>query len=245
MYIGNMVQNTHNKISYNSKKLRKTDSSEHIIVPDTHEGIISKETFFKVQDILNDRTSERKTDGQLEYLLGGLLYCKDCGRSIRISKDVLKKSIRHYTQCNLYTRKGKFGVCSSHRVNYDWLEEEVIEYLQDVCRTFCKHYDFSEVEDNSKSIVIKNIKEINKKIEKVQNTLNTHKIAIDTLYMDKVHGLVDEDMYKRIYEKTKIEIKKLEEELTDLEKQKEINEKQQGSNFTFNKCKKFVLDYMS
>ena len=117
--------------------------------------------------------------------------------------------------------------------------------MQDVCRTFCKHYDFSEVEDNSKSIVIKNIKEINKKIEKVQNTLNTHKIAIDTLYMDKVHGLVDEDMYKRIYEKTKIEIKKLEEELTDLEKQKEINEKQQGSNFTFNKCKKFVLDYMS
>ena len=46
-----------------------------------------------MQDILNDRTSERKTDGQLEYLLGGLLYCKDCGRSIRISKDVLKKSI--------------------------------------------------------------------------------------------------------------------------------------------------------
>lgn len=238
MYIGNMVQNTHNKISYNSKKLRKTDSSQHIIVPDILEGIISKETFFKVQDILNDRTSERKTDGQLKYLLGGLLYCKDCGRSISISKDVLKKSIRHYTQCNLYTRKGKFGVCSSHRVNYDWLEEDVIEYLQDVCGTFCKHYDFNEVEDNSESIVIINIKEINKKTCKVQNTLNTHKTTIDSLYMDKVHGLVDEDMYKRIYEKTKIEIKKLEEELTNLKKQKD-------SNSTFSKCKKSVLDYMS
>ncbi len=246
MYIGNMVQNTHNKISYNSKKLRKTDSSEHIIVPDTHEGIISKKTFFKVQDILKNRTSERKTDGQLEYLLGGLLYCKDCGRSIRISKDFLKKSIRHYTQCNLYTRKGKFGACSSHRVNYDWLEEEVIEYLQDVCGNFCKHYDFSEIEDNSESIVIKNIKEINKKTRKVQNILNTHKATIDTLYMDKVHGLVDEDIYKRIYEKTKVEIKKLEEELTSLEKQKEINEKQQQNlNSTFSKCKKSALDYMS
>lgn len=63
--------------------------------------------------------------------------------------------------------------------------------------------------------------------------------------MDKVHGLVDEDMYKRIYEKTKIEIKKLEEELTNLEKQKEINEKQQDSNSTFSKCKKSVSDYMS
>lgn len=245
MYIGNMVQNTHNKISYNSKKLRKTDNSEHIIVPNTHEAIISKEIFLKVQDVLNDRTSERKTDEQLEYLLGGLLYCKDCGRSILISKDILKKSVRHYIQCNLYTRKGKFGVCSSHRVNYDWLEEDIIGYLQDICGTFCKHYDFNEVECNSESIVIKNIKEINRKIEKVQNTLNTYKTTIDSLYMDKARGLVDEDMYKRIYDKTKIEIKKFEEELTSLEHQREINEKQQDSSSTFSKCKKSVLDYMS
>lgn len=245
MYIGNMVQNTHNKISYNSKKLRKTDVNEHIVVPNTHEAIIDKATFDKVQNILNDRTTERKTDEQLEYLLGGLLYCKDCGRSIRISKDVLKSGIRHYTQCNLYTRKGKFGICSSHRVNYDWLEEDIIEYLQDVCEAFCKHYDFNEIEDNSESIIIKNIKEANKKIEKVQNSLNSHKATIDNLYMDKVHGLVDEDMYKRIYEKTKVEIKKLEEELSSLEKQKQENELQQDSNSTFNKCKKSVLDYMS
>ena len=60
------------------------------------------------------------------------------------------------------------------------------------------------------------------------------------------YGLVDEDIYKRIYEKTKVEIKKLEEELTSLEKQKEINEKQQQNlNSTFSKCKKSALDYMS
>ncbi len=244
MYIGNMVQNTHNKISYNSKKLRKTDASEHIVVPNTHEAIIDKITFKKVQDILNDRTMMRKTDEQLEYLLGGLLYCKDCGRSIRISKDILKNGIRHYTQCNLYTRKGKFGVCSSHRINYDWLEEDVILYLQNICKTFCKHYDFNEIEDNSKSIIIKNIKETNKKIEKTENTLNSHKKTIDNLYMDKVHGLVDEDMYKRIYNKEKQEIKKLEDKLSDLMKIKETNKKQDSNN-TFNKYKKFLLDYMS
>lgn len=245
MYIGNMVQNTHNKISYNSKKLRKTDVSEHIIVPNTHEAIIDKKVFYKVQNILNDRTMIRKTDEQLEYLLGGLLYCKDCGRSLRISKDILKNGIRRYTQCNLYTRKGKFGICSSHRINYDWLEEDVILYLQDVCGDFCKHYDFNEIEDNSESIIIKNIKEVKKKIEKVQNTLNSYKRTIDNLYMDKVHGLVDEDMYKRIYEKTRVEIKKLEEKLYDLEKQKERNEKQKDSSSTLNKYKKSMLDYMS
>ena len=244
MYIGNMVQNTFNKVSYNSKKLRKTDTSEYIVVPNTHEVIISKETFDKVQDLLNSRTKDKKTDSQLEYLLGGLLYCKECGRSIRISKDVLKTTVRHYTQCNLYTRKGKFGVCSSHRINYDWLEEDIIEYLQNICEEFCKYYDFNELEDNSEEIVIKNLREINKKIEKIDNEINSHKNMIDSLYMDKVSGLVDEDMYKRIYDKTKTEIKKLEIELEELVRKKDNNKSVQNTS-SFNRCKKSVLDYMS
>ena len=244
MYIGNMVQNTFNKVSYNSKKLRKTDTSEYIVVPNTHEVIISKETFDKVQDLLNSRTKDKKTDSQLEYLLGGLLYCKECGRSIRISKDVLKTTVRHYTQCNLYTRKGKFGVCSSHRINYDWLEEDIIEYLQNICEEFCKYYDFNELEDNSEEIVIKNLREINKKIEKIDNEINSHKNMIDSLYMDKVSGLVDEDMYKRIYDKTKAEIKKLEIELEELVRKKDNNKSVQNTS-SFNRCKKSVLDYMS
>ena len=245
MYIGNMVQNTHNKISYNSKKLRKTSKDELIIVEGTHEGIVSKETFDKVQDILHKKTTTRVTDHQLDYLLGGLLYCHECGRNIRISEDILKSGVRHYTQCNLYTRKGKYGICSSHRINYDWLEEDILEYLQDVCEKFCKHYDFNELEGSSENIVTKNLKEINQKIEKLNNLLNSQKSAIDNLYMDKVKGLVDEEMYKRIYDKTKQEINRLNMELEELNNKKQINEKQPSDNTSFNKCRRSVLDYMS
>ena len=76
-----------------------------------------------------------------------MLYCHECGRNIRISEDILKSGVRHYTQCNLYTRKGKYGICSSHRINYDWLEEDILEYLQDVCEKFCKYYDFNELQN--------------------------------------------------------------------------------------------------
>ena len=245
MYIGNMVQNTHNKISYNSKKLRKTSKDELIIVEGTHEGIVSKETFDKVQKILKDKSVFWITAHQYDYLLGGLLYCHDCGRHIRISEDVLKSGIRHYTQCNLYTRKGKYGICTSHRINYDWLEEDIIEYLQEVCEKFCKNYDINEIEDNSESIVMKNLREINIKIEKLSNILNSHKSTIDNLYMDKIKGIVDEDMYKRIYDKTKIEMDRIKIELEDLDRKKQINEKQTNDNPSFNICKKAVLDYMS
>lgn len=67
---------------------------------------------------------------------------------------------------------------------------------------------------------------------------------MDSLYLDKVHGLVDEEMYKRIYEKTMKEIKKLELEISELERQKGINESKQDNNSSFSKCKKSALDYM-
>ena len=248
MYIGNMVQNTHTKISYNSKKLRKTTKEELIIVEGTHEGIVSKEKFDKVQKILNDSSAKytrRITDNQLNYLLGGMIYCKDCGRGIRISKDVLKTGVRHYTQCNLYTRKGKFKVCSSHRVNYDWLEEDIIEYLQEVCEKFCDHYDFNEVRDNSEDIVIKNLIELNTKIERLNKLLNSHKSTIDSLYIDKIKGFVDEEMYKRIYDKTRREMDRINSELEGLNKKKETYEKQTPDNTEFSRCKNSVLNYMS
>lgn len=64
--------------------------------------------------------------------------------------------------------------------------------------------------------------------------------TIDSLYLDKVHGLVDEDMYKKNYEKTMKEIKKLELEISELKRQKGINESKQNHNSKFFKCKKVL-----
>ncbi len=52
-------------------------------------------------------------------------------------------------------------------------------------------------------------------------------------------------MYKGIYNKTKIEIDKLSLEIEELDKKKQINEKQTTNDSKFNRCKKSVLDNMS
>ena len=72
-----------------------------------------------------------------------------------------------------------------------------------------------------------------------------NKSIIDDLYVDKTQGLVDKDMYKRIYDKTKKEIDVIELELKDLIDKRRINENQQKDTSLFNRCKKSVLDYMS
>ena len=73
MYIGNMVQNICNKIRYNSKKKRATKKEDHIIVENTHDAIIDKETFDEVQKLL---VSKKKVVTNSSYLFGGLLTCK-------------------------------------------------------------------------------------------------------------------------------------------------------------------------
>jgi hypothetical protein len=92
---------------------------------------------------------------------------------------------------------------------------------------------------------MKNLQDINQKIERLNNMLNSYKSTIDNLYIDKIKGLVDEEMYKRIYNKTKIEIEKINLELEDLNRKKQINEKQTSDSTSFNKCKRSVLNYMS
>ena len=77
------------------------------------------------------------------------------------------------------------------------------------------------------------------------NLLNSHKSTIDNLYMDKIKGLVDKEMYKRIYNKTNKEITRINMKLEELNKKKEVNEKQTTNNSKFSGCKNSVLDYMS
>ena len=154
------------------------------------------------------------------------MICKNCGKE----NDVNMKFC---------------GECGSRLT--DILEEDVIEYLQQMCEKLSKYYEFDEVGDNSSSIVEKNLKEVSEKIDKINSEIVNHRSTIDALYIDKVKGLVDEDMYKRIYEKTRNIILNLEMDLNDLNKKKRLNEEQTKTTVTssFHRCKKAVLDYMS
>ena len=76
VYIGNTVQNKMSVISYKVKKLRKMEKEKYIRVENTHEPIIDKDVFEKVQILHKERT--KKIIKQYDYLLRGLIYCKHC-----------------------------------------------------------------------------------------------------------------------------------------------------------------------
>ena len=52
MYIGNTVQNKRSRISYKNRKLRSNPQEQWNIVENTHEPIIEKQLFDKVQKMV-------------------------------------------------------------------------------------------------------------------------------------------------------------------------------------------------
>ena len=83
-YIGNTVHYRESNVSYKNKHRIRKDKSEWLVVENTHEAIISREDFDKVQQMIgNRRRSQKKTKGT--QIFAGLVKCADCGWSLGYS----------------------------------------------------------------------------------------------------------------------------------------------------------------
>ena len=110
MYTGCMVQNKSFR-TLCSKTVSALPKDKWIIVPDTHEPIIDKQTFDRVQTLLSNNIRQPSLKNNI-HLLAGIIKCGDCGRAmVRISRN--KKSL---FVCGSYNRYGK-NTCSSHRIS--------------------------------------------------------------------------------------------------------------------------------
>lgn len=84
MYIGNMVQGRTKRSLYNNMPFKIMDKDHWIIVENTHEAIISKEDFYRVQEMLaeyNRKPAVRKTHKK-ENIFKGKVICGECGHKM-------------------------------------------------------------------------------------------------------------------------------------------------------------------
>lgn len=76
-------------LSYKVHKLVDVPKEDWIIVENSHEPIIDKETFNKVQDIIN-RDTRIKNDGTGEVsLFAGYIRCADCKRAMNKNLQII------------------------------------------------------------------------------------------------------------------------------------------------------------
>lgn len=232
MYIGDMVQNRRSKVNYKVKKVVRNNPNDYIIVENTHEPIIDKETFYEVQKRI-PKNKGRNEKNEV-HLLDGLLYCGDCGHRISIQAR-RKKDNRCYTICNYYRTYMKERRCTTHSNNYDELEKVIIKSLTEM---LLGHINKGKI----KNSVLNNLKDddtVNKKkeLEILANYIKQINDNLDIIYIDKLNKKITEEQFERI--KTK-----LENELTI--NQKRYSELNNSINDTINEeaKNKMIMEYI-
>lgn len=186
IYIGNMVQGKYGSVSYKTKQNKPRAKEEWFIVKGTHEAIIEKELWNKVQDMIKDRSKPFKT-GTIG-LFAGKVKCKHCGYTMRSSKSHGK----YYLKCS--NRHISKDACIGSFISVEKLENAVLSELKKMSD------EFLDKENLEKGVILcdslKNQKEnLEKEISAYKKKIAEYFKATKDLYFDKVKGIITEAEY--------------------------------------------------
>ncbi len=206
MYIGNMVQGKYGSISYKTKQNKPRPKDKWYIVEGTHEPIIDRELWGRVQKMIAERAKpfEVGTIG----LFAGKARCANCGYVMRSSKNRGK----HYLQCS--NRHIAKDACIGSFISVDKLEQMVIDELNRLSKEYLnkddleKKIEFSGNLQIQKESILKNIASYEKRVRELSK-------GIRELYMDKVKGLISDADYAEMSKDFTGDRDRLEELISD------------------------------
>ena len=230
VYIGNTIQNKKSVISYKVKKIRTVEKENQIRVDNTHEAIIDKDTFEKVQCIIEKRGTNTKF--KYDYLLRGLLYCYHCKRKLQI---VLKKNSKRNAKSHPYITcsDAKERGCYPLNMNYEKFEKHIIYIVKKICQIYADKEIFYRVYEKYQNKTLDIREGYKKKIEQIDRAILDINNNLDKMYMDKLRGVLQEEDYVRVSQKFNFERTKLCEQKKELEQKLiGLDNKIESKNYT-------------
>ena len=217
-YIGNMVQGRSVKISYKSKKCLKQDPANWVVVEGTHEPLVDAETFQKVRMLVNSRRHTRSRT--YDFLLKGLIFCHECGYPLAVlnRKNARGEDVLYFV-CRTYQRFTKAGVCTCHSIKEKTVTDAVIAKVREVCQAYLNPDELLPVAREA----VENVRRqssLEAELQALQSKIESLTANLDRMYSDRLNGLLPEEDFQRIFNRTKLDRKLLEEKRQELELQK-------------------------
>lgn len=195
-YYGDLVQRKReSRFLRGEKGCDELDVSQWIVVPQTHEPIISRELFEKVQSMLNE--AERGKNQNLckadERAFFSVFYCGDCGRKMCTRK--IEGRVSYYCGAYQYLDKRK---CTSKVISENKMQKIVRDEIIDKFKlSKLRKKDMSGI---SNSVYEEKIKEIRKEIDCLDNETERRSRELAQIFMKYKEGNVLVDTYKKMKE---------------------------------------------
>lgn len=222
LYIGNMVQGKHKKVSYKSEKTIWIPKSQWIVVENMHEAIIERETFETVQMMMQGRT--RSSVGGRIHPLARKVVCSCCGCIMeQTGRPPRADGTRiRYVRCRMHQRAPE--VCGNKTcTNLTDLQNVVLQRIRAYVSDW---FDPEKVKLPEQDDPVRQRNQaMREELRKLRGDVERRRKAMQELYLDKVSGLIDSaqffEMNKSFLDEVSSAEARIEKLESELEQQKE------------------------
>jgi len=241
VYTGDMVNGKKAVANYKTKKVVKMPRESHIVVKDTHEPLVSREDFQRVQDLISARHTPVKHTH--DNIFRGLLFCSECGHRLAFGTQHIKvkgggiRKKPFYRCCN-HCRNPE-ACRNPHAIYYDNLYREVLSDVKRMIEAVI-HDDGLLTEAQKRADGQNGNDKVTAEKSKVEKRLNVLAGIIKKLYEDYSAGLLDGDNYKAMLAEYQSEQRALKERLAAVESELSKTDDFEGN---FKKLKQIAAAY--
>lgn len=214
VYIGNMIQGKTGSVSYKTKQCKPRPKSEWYTVENTHEPIIERDLWNKVQALIAQRAKPFDT-GNIG-LFARKARCANCGYTMLSSKTSPQRGSQHYSQCS--NRHVAKDACIGSFISVDRLEKMVIAEIKKLA---AEYLDRDELEQKIEfcDTLKGQKKRLTADLHAYERKAAEYSKGIRELYLDKVKGLLSENDYVEMSRDFVSERDRLERVIAEGEKQ--------------------------
>lgn len=214
IYTGTLIchKSERNKIN---KTFRLTDAEEQFRHEDFLPAILSKELWEQAQNLLAERKKSHARAGENQPLLryGGLLRCKDCGRTFVGKRIELKDGERVEYRCDTYHRYGKEH-CSAHTIQETTLDKLISDELKSCQKMYAQNWDaLGQLIERWAP----NQSQATEQIQKLAARSQSIEEELEVILMERIRDKANTERYDRMIEKRENKIAAIKKQITELE----------------------------
>ena len=224
-YLGHMVNFKTHRQSYKTKK--KLDNPPEVwkIFENTHEAIIDKETFERVQELRKNKRRPARTGKS--NMFSGIVRCADCEEKLYYCTSNSFESRQDHFVCSTSRKRGK-EVCDTHFIRAVVLEEGTLQHMRLVIQCIAAYE-----EEFRRALGAKKNAEARRELTAKKRTLQRSETRLNDLdrlfkriYEDMVNGVINETRFKMLSEDYEKEQEELRQKIATLEEEIQNHEDQ-------------------
>jgi len=222
-YLGNVVQGKQLASFYLNQELKPVGKDKWIVVERTHEAIVSRELFDRVQAVNESKCTAYKQNAnkynlpKVENLYTGVIFCGDCGYAMKMVRSLSTNKDKAYYnfKCGNYYMHGK-DYCTAKKIRKDDLDQTVLLAIRLNISLFADlQKELGRLNQNP--VIRLKTKETQRKIKELQLQEDKVSRIRAGLYDDCKEGLLSNeefvemrDVYTKQLEEIRMKISRLE-----------------------------------